>query len=73
MVVREETAKGQKERKIPVTRNVLGALGAYREAFGLSTLPAPDDTGQEALDLIRSTNAKVPGMVATDGYLVPSQ
>jgi hypothetical protein len=30
-------------------------------------------TEEEALDLILSTNGKVPGMVATDGYLVPSQ
>ena len=43
MVVREETAKGQKERKIPVPRTVLEALGIYREAFGMPPLPDPSE------------------------------
>ncbi|GJI93624.1 hypothetical protein RugamoR57_03420 [Duganella caerulea] len=45
MVVREETAKGRKERTLPVTKAVMAALGAYREAFGMDTLPAPLETG----------------------------
>lgn len=43
--VTEETAKGGRERKVPVTRALLNALTAYREAFGFSPLPPPaDDT-----------------------------
>ncbi|MYN47635.1 tyrosine-type recombinase/integrase [Pseudoduganella sp. FT93W] len=45
MVVREETAKGRRERTIPVTKTVMAALGAYREAFGMDALPAPLETG----------------------------
>jgi site-specific recombinase XerD len=44
MVVREETAKGSKERKIPVPRSVMEALGIYRQAFGLPRLPEPVET-----------------------------
>ena len=44
MLVREETAKGSKERKIPVPRSVMEALGTYRQAFGLSKLPEPGET-----------------------------
>lgn len=45
MVVREETAKGRKERTVPVTKTVMAALGSYREAFGMDALPAPIETG----------------------------
>lgn len=45
MIVREETAKGGKERRLPVTRSVLDALGVYREAFGMPALPAPAESG----------------------------
>lgn len=38
------TAKGQVERKIPVTKDALQALMAYRKAFGLTALPLPGDT-----------------------------
>jgi site-specific recombinase XerD len=44
MRVREETAKGRKERKIPVPRCVMDALGLYREAFGMSAQPDPGET-----------------------------
>lgn len=45
MLVREETAKGQRERRVPVTSCALAALGAYREAFGLGAMPDLDETG----------------------------
>ncbi|MEO7493892.1 MAG: tyrosine-type recombinase/integrase [Massilia sp.] len=45
MLVREETAKGQRERRVPVTSCALAALGAYREAFGLPAMPDPEETG----------------------------
>lgn len=44
MLVSEESAKGQKERKVPVTGCVLEALVAYREAFGMAALPEPGDS-----------------------------
>jgi integrase len=44
MVVREETAKGRKERTLPVTKAVMAALGSYREAFGMDARPAPSET-----------------------------
>lgn len=44
MLVREETAKGNKERKIPVSGNVLDALGAYRQAFGMPARPDSTET-----------------------------
>lgn len=43
MLVREETAKGRRERKIPVSRNVMNALQIYRHAFGLTPHPGPDE------------------------------
>jgi site-specific recombinase XerD len=44
-LVTAETGKGGRERRVPVTRVLLSALMAYREAFGLAPLPAPaDDT-----------------------------
>lgn len=43
--VAEATAKGGKERTVPVTPALLDALTAYRSAFGLSPLP-----GNDALD-----------------------
>lgn len=45
MAVREETAKGRKERTLPVSKAVMAALGAYREAFGMDALPAALETG----------------------------
>lgn len=54
MVVREETAKGQKERKIPVPRSVLEALEIYREAFGMAA--HPDTAENSALLLSTRTN-----------------
>lgn len=61
MHVREETAKGQRERKIPVPRSVMKALGAYREAFGMRTLPAPAETGALVLSPRTSRNAVTSG------------
>ncbi|MFZ4878423.1 tyrosine-type recombinase/integrase [Janthinobacterium sp. Mn2066] len=51
IVVREETAKGQKERKIPVPRSVLEALEIYREAFGMASHP----DAAESVELVLST------------------
>jgi len=44
MQVKEETAKGRRERKIPVPRPVMESLGAYREAFGMPFSPEPGET-----------------------------
>ena len=44
MHVRHDTAKGGIERKIPVTKDALIALMAYRKAFGLTALPTPGET-----------------------------
>jgi site-specific recombinase XerD len=41
--VEGDTAKGGKERTVPVTTVLLDALIAYRQAFGLSPLPGKDD------------------------------
>lgn len=35
--VTEETAKGRRSRKVPVTRRAMESLGAYRLAFGMPT------------------------------------
>jgi integrase len=43
MHVTQESAKGSIERKIPVTKQALAALTAYRKAFGLSSLPLPGE------------------------------
>ncbi|QYF93050.1 hypothetical protein KY495_20485 [Massilia sp. PAMC28688] len=43
MHIEQETAKGNIERKIPVTKTALVALMAYRKAFGLTALPLPSD------------------------------
>jgi integrase/recombinase XerC len=59
MQVREETAKGRKERKIPVARCVIDALGAYREAFGMATYPAPGDSGALVLSPRTSRSASL--------------
>ena len=40
--VAEDTAKGGKERTVPVTPTLLDALIAYRSAFGLAPLPGND-------------------------------
>ena len=61
MDVREETAKGRKERKIPVPRCVMDALGAYREAFGMAALPAPGETGALVLSPRTSRSATLAG------------
>ena len=37
------TAKGGKERRVPVTRTLLKSLEDYRMAFGLSPQPAPSE------------------------------
>jgi integrase/recombinase XerC len=60
MVVREETAKGQKERKIPVPRLVLEALAIYREAFGMASLP----DAAESLALLLSTRTNRAAMLS---------
>lgn len=67
MVVREETAKGQKERKMPVPRSVLEALGIYREAFGMAALPDPSEKTALILSLRTSRAAAMPsGSVIKD-------
>jgi integrase/recombinase XerC len=43
MHVTQESAKGNVERKIPVTTKALTALTAYRKAFGLTALPLPGE------------------------------
>jgi site-specific recombinase XerD len=57
MEVREETAKGGRQRKIPVPRTAMYALGAYREAFGMATLPAPGETSALVLSPRTSRSA----------------
>lgn len=42
-LVTAETGKGGRERRVPVTRLLLSALMAYREAFGFAALPSPGD------------------------------
>lgn len=42
-LVTADTAKGAKERRIPVTRTVLSSLTVYRQAFGLPAMPAHGD------------------------------
>lgn len=61
MLVREETAKGQKERKVPVTQCVLEALGVYREAFGMTALPDPGETAALVLSPRTSRSAQTSG------------
>jgi len=61
MQIREETAKGRKERKVPVPRCVLDALGAYREAFGMPTLPDLGETGALVLSPRTSRTAVTDG------------
>ena len=61
MLVREETAKGQKERKVPVTQCVLEALRVYREAFGMPALPDPGETGALVLSPRTSRSAQTSG------------
>lgn len=41
--VTEETGKGGRERRVPVTRALLTALMGYRGSFGLCPLPPPGD------------------------------
>lgn len=54
-LVTAETAKGAKERRVPVTRALLATLIVYRQAFGLSALPPHgDDT-----PLLLSSRTKV--------------
>lgn len=59
MQMREETAKGRKERKIPVARCVIDALGAYREAFGMATYPAAGESGALVLSPRTSRSASL--------------
>lgn len=42
-LVTAETGKGAKERRAPVTRTLLASLMVYRQAFGLTALPAHGD------------------------------
>lgn len=41
--VTSKTAKGGKERNLPVTKAVLDALERYRRCFGMQPLPSPKD------------------------------
>jgi len=59
MQIREETAKGRKERKVPVARCVMDALGAYREAFGMPALPVPGESGALILSPRTSRSASL--------------
>lgn len=43
MHITEESAKGNIERKIPVTRQALTALSVYRKAFGMTLFPTPGE------------------------------
>jgi integrase/recombinase XerC len=54
-LVTAETGKGAKERRVPVTRVLLGSLMVYRQAFGLPALPANGDDTQ----LLLSSRTKV--------------
>lgn len=42
-LVTAETGKGAKERRVPVTRALLACLMVYRQAFGLTAMPAHGD------------------------------
>ncbi len=55
-----DTAKGGKERTVPVTAVLLDALIAYRQAFGLNALPGNDDE-QYGLILSIRTHALAAG------------
>lgn len=57
--IREETAKGRKERKVPVPRYVMEALGAYRQAFGMGALPSTGETGSLVLSTRTSRAASL--------------
>jgi len=65
MQVREETAKGSRERKVPASRTVMDALGLYRQAFGLPAIP---DAGDETA-LVLSTQIDRAGIVRGSDYL----
>ncbi len=58
MHVEEHTAKGRVERKIPVTNALFHALMVYREAFGMSHLPSPDEITPLLLSPRTQRNAK---------------
>jgi len=67
MLIREETTKGSKERKVPVPQCVMDALGAYREAFGMSRLPESGETSALVLSPRTSRGATTSGgRVITD-------
>lgn len=61
-LVSEASAKGGTERRVPVTRVLLDALGIYREAFGLGAHPEPQDTTALLLSP-RTTEVKIGGRV----------
>lgn len=61
MQVLEETSKGRRERKLPVPRCVMDALGAYREAFGMAPTPDPSETGALVLSPRTSRGAVTAG------------
>jgi len=59
--VREETAKGSRERKLPVPRSVMDALAIYREAFGMERTPQPEETSMLVLSPRTDRGAATPG------------
>jgi len=61
MLIREETTKGSKERKVPVPRSVVHALGAYREAFGMCRSPEPAESTALVLSPRTSRSATTAG------------
>lgn len=61
MHVAQETAKGNVERKIPVTKAALIALMAYRKAFGLTALPLPGEKTPLLLSPRTRSKATTPG------------
>ena len=75
MHVAAETAKGQIERKIPVTKDALIALMSYRKAFGLTALPLLGETTPLLLSPRTRSNATtvnglaIKSMKARRGYV----
>ena len=61
-LVTEETGKGGKARRIPVSQEVYQALTTYRQAFGLSATPASGDNS----GLILSTRTRAVSIGETD-------
>jgi integrase/recombinase XerC len=61
--VDESSAKGGRERTVPVTRTALDALMAYRQAFGLAPAPAIDDATPLLLSPRTAPSRSAPGLV----------